>query len=101
MTKRGRVPGFTMSAEHRGKIQKSNILNALIQHAEGEREMSASQVSAGLGLLKKILPDLQSAESTIHGDQTIRILADKPLTEDEWEKRYCVTEAVHPAKAEH
>ena len=100
-TKRGRAPGFTMSAEHRGKIQNSNILNALIQHTEGKREMSASQVSAGLGLLKKALPDLQSVESTIHGDQTVRILADKPLTEDEWEKRYCAAEAVLPTKAEH
>ena len=101
VTKRGRAPGFTMSAEHRGKIQKSSILKALIQHAEGQREMSASQVSAGLGLLKKVLPDLQSVESTVHGDQTIRIVSAEPLTEDEWEKRYCVTEAVHPAKAEH
>ena len=89
-TKRGRPAGFTMSADHRLKIQKSNILRALIQHAQGEREMSPSQVSAGLGLLKKVLPDLQSVESTVHGDQTIRILSDKPMTEDEWEKRYCV-----------
>lgn len=55
---RGRAPGFTMSHEHRVKIQNSNILNALIEHVEGVREMSATQVSAGLGLLKKVLPDL-------------------------------------------
>jgi len=47
-----------MSHEHRVKIQNSNILNALIEHVEGVREMSATQVSAGLGLLKKVLPDL-------------------------------------------
>jgi hypothetical protein len=63
---RGRKPGFTMSNEHRDKIQKSNILNALIEHAEGRREMSATQVSAGLGLLKKALPDLNSVQ--ISGD---------------------------------
>lgn len=34
MTARGRKPGFTMSNEHRVKIQNSNILNALIKHAE-------------------------------------------------------------------
>lgn len=61
---RGRQPGFTMSNEHRVKIQQSNILNALIEHAEGVRDMSPSQVTAGLGLLKKALPDLSSIEHT-------------------------------------
>jgi hypothetical protein len=55
---RGRKPGFKMSDEHRVKIQNSNILNALIEHVEGNREMSSTQVSAGLGLLKKVLPDM-------------------------------------------
>lgn len=59
---RGRQPGFQMSDEHRRKIQNSNILKALIEHASGEREMGASQVTAGLGLLKKVLPDLSSVE---------------------------------------
>lgn len=61
---RGRKPGFRMSDEHRVKIQNSNILNALIEHVEGEREMSATQVSAGLGLLKKVLPDLSQTDVT-------------------------------------
>lgn len=64
---RGRKPGFRMSNEHRVKIQNSNILNALIEHAEGIREMSATQVSAGLGLLKKVLPDLSAV--TVSGDE--------------------------------
>lgn len=62
---RGRKAGFIMSDEHRVKIQNSNILNALIEHVDGKREMSATQVSAGLGLLKKVLPDL--AAVTIEG----------------------------------
>ena len=56
-----------MSHEHRVKIQNSNILNALIEHAEGVREMSSTQVSAGLGLLKKVMPDLQSVQHS--GDE--------------------------------
>jgi len=72
MAERGRQPGFRMSEEHRVKIQNSNILNALVEHACGEREMSATQVSAGLGLLKKVMPDL--AATTISGDD------DNPLT---------------------
>jgi hypothetical protein len=51
-----------MSDSHRVKIQNSNILNVLIEHVEGTREMNATQVSAGIALLKKVLPDLQAVE---------------------------------------
>jgi hypothetical protein len=64
-----------MSEEHRGKIRNSNILNALIEHAEGRREMSATQVSAGLGLLKKALPDLSSVELTGDEDNPVNVVA--------------------------
>lgn len=62
---RGRSP-YRMSEEHRDKIRNSNILNNLIEHVQGNREMTSTQVSAGLGLLKKCLPDLQAV--TISGD---------------------------------
>ncbi len=62
---RGRSP-YRMSEEHREKIRNSNILNALLEHVEGKRDMAATQVTAGLGLLKKALPDLQSV--TVSGD---------------------------------
>lgn len=75
--KRGRSPGFVMSEAHRVKIQKSNILTALIGHAEGKREMSATQVSAGLGLLKKCLPDLSAIEHTGANGGPIEIRATK------------------------
>lgn len=69
MAGRGRAPGFRMTSEHRVKIQNSNILNALIEHVEGIREMSATQVSAGLGLLRKVLPDLAaSADADTDGE---------------------------------
>lgn len=68
--KRGRTPGFAMTDEHRGKIQNSNILKALIEHAEGKREMGSSQVTAGLGLLRKVMPDLQSVAHS--GEMTLR-----------------------------
>lgn len=60
--KKGHAFSSPMSSEHRVKIQNSNILNALIEHACGDREMSATQVTAGLGLLKKVLPDLAAVE---------------------------------------
>jgi len=70
MAARGRTAGFRMSDTHRVKIQNSNILNALIEHVDGKREMSATQVSAGIALLRKVLPDLNT--TTIEG-------GDKPL----------------------
>jgi hypothetical protein len=63
MAERGRQPGFRMTDEHRTKIANSQILKCLVEHAEGSREMSATQVSAGLGLLRKVLPDLSSVEA--------------------------------------
>lgn len=60
---RGRKPGFKMTEEHRDKIRNSNILNALVEHVEGKRDMSSSQVTAGLGLLKKVMPDLTYNEN--------------------------------------
>jgi hypothetical protein len=79
---RGRKPGFRMSEEHRVKIQNSNILNALIEHVEGSREMSATQVSAGLGLLRKVMPDLAASADT--GD-TGELLPVNRMTDDELE----------------
>lgn len=63
---RGRTP-YRMSEAHRDKIRNSNILNALMEHVEGKREMAATQVTAGLGLLKKCLPDLQSV--SVQGEE--------------------------------
>lgn len=59
---RGRKPGFHMSDEHRTKIANSQILKCLLEHVTGKREMSSTQVSAGLGLLRKVMPDLASVE---------------------------------------
>jgi hypothetical protein len=69
---RGRKPGFTMSSEHRVKIQNSNILNALMEHVEGKREMSPTQVTAGVALLKKVLPDLQAVQHSGDADNPIQ-----------------------------
>ena len=61
---RGRTGGFRMSDEHRTKIQNSQILNALIEHTLGTREMGATQVTAGIALMRKVLPDLQNVQLT-------------------------------------
>lgn len=62
--KAGRRPGFKMTDDHRQKIAQSAILASLIAHVEGKRPMKATQVSAGIALLKKVLPDLQAVQVT-------------------------------------
>jgi hypothetical protein len=74
MAERGRRPGFRMSNEHRVKIQNSNILNALMEHVEGSREMSPTQVTAGIALLKKTLPDLAAVQISGDEDQPIKMV---------------------------
>lgn len=70
---RGRPAGFVMSEEHRTKIAKSQILKRLIGHVEGSVEMSGTQVTAALGLLKKVMPDLQSVQLSGDADNPIGV----------------------------
>lgn len=80
---------YQMSDEHRGKIQNSNILKCLIEHVEGARDMSASQVSAALGLLRKVMPDLSAAE--IKQETTVRYVArvpDKAKSATQWHQQH-------------
>lgn len=51
----------------REKIRASQLVNVLEEHVLEGREMSKSQVSAALGLLKKCIPDLQS--TTLSGGE--------------------------------
>lgn len=48
-----------MSDEHRTKIANSQILKRLIEFSEGKDDvnMSPHQVTAAMGLLKKVMPD--------------------------------------------
>lgn len=50
--------------EVRKRIQTSQLLNRLTNHALGEVDMTSTQVTAALGVLKKSLPDLQSVALT-------------------------------------
>ena len=67
MATRGRPPGFRMDDSHRTKIANSKILSRLIGHVEGTVEMSGSQVTAGIALLKKVMPDL-TENKQLHGE---------------------------------
>jgi hypothetical protein len=59
---------FRQAAKSRSAIRTTTIINHLQEHVSGEREMSATQVSAGLGLLRKTLPDLKVTEAELNDD---------------------------------
>lgn len=67
MATRGRTGGFKLTDEHRTKIANSQILNRLISYVEGKVQLEASQVTAGVALLKKVLPDLSSVDNKHSG----------------------------------
>ena len=46
----------------RSRIRTSHIMRRLTDHVLGEAKMSPSQVTAGLGLLRKTLPDLSQMD---------------------------------------
>lgn len=82
--------------EARLKIQTTQLLKRLQGFVLGEKDsktrkpvkMSRTQVSAALGLLKKTLPDLQSAELEVSGEITKRVVNAEPMSEDEWIRKY-------------
>lgn len=53
--------------ETREKIQTSQLVNRLTDHANGTVEMTSTQVKAAEILLRKSLPDLSSV--TVGGDE--------------------------------
>ena len=83
----------------RAKIQTTQIAKRLMDHILGNIELSATQVTAALGLLKKTLPDLQSLEV----DQTINdersVINAKPVSENEWETEYSLESPERPTKS--
>lgn len=79
MTQRGRPAGFRMDDSHRTKIANSQILNRLIGHVEGEVEMTSTQVTAGIALLKKVLPDMTDNMHRGDEDHPIRHLIERRI----------------------
>lgn len=57
----------------RAKIQTSQLINRLLSHANGDADMSATQIRAAEILLKKTLPDLQAVELSSDPDKPMRM----------------------------
>lgn len=59
--------------EVRTKIQTSQLLNRLTDHALGEIELSTTQIKAIEILLKKSIPDLASVELTGDSEHPVEL----------------------------
>lgn len=59
----------------RAKIQTSQLVNRLTDHALGKVELTATQVRAIEVLIKKTLPDLQAIAWGAADDETAQVLA--------------------------
>ena len=63
----------------RQRIQTSQIVNRLTDHVNGAVELTATQVTAALGLLRKSLPDL----TAISHSGAVELKRPNELTDDE------------------
>lgn len=71
MAKVGRPMNKLHQDDVRSKIQASQLINRLTDHAFGEIELSQSQIKAIEILLKKRLPDLSAVEHSGDADNPI------------------------------
>ena len=70
-----------MSDAHRTKIANSQILKRLIECGEGLTDMSPTQATVALGLLRKVMPDLQATQLTGPGDNGEHVVTFKTVYE--------------------
>lgn len=72
----------------RERIQTSMLINRLNSFVNGNVEMNSAQVTAALGLLRKVLPDLQASENKT--EVTHRYVARIPgeLPKEEWQSQH-------------
>lgn len=70
----------------RAKIRTSQLINRLTDHVLGKVDLSASQVTAALGLIRKTLPDLAAIE--VKAEVEHRTVSADVMKEDEWTKTY-------------
>lgn len=62
--------------EAREKIRTTQIVNRLTNHVLGKVDMSSTQVTAALGLLRKAIPDLAAHQHSGEVNHNINNVAD-------------------------
>ena len=72
----------------REKIRTSQITNRLIAFVNGSVEMTPHQVTAALGLLRKVLPDLASQELTITEQSPFALIPEQMQDVTAWQDTF-------------
>lgn len=62
--------------EARSKIQTTHIAKRLTDHVLGKVDMTSTQVTAALGLLRKVIPDLAAHQHSGEVNHNINNVAD-------------------------
>jgi hypothetical protein len=83
------------------KIQTTQLINRLNNHAVGKVDLSPTQVKAIEILLRKALPDLSAVDATMNGEVMNYVVSAEPMTEDDWETTYSVEPTGRPPKSTH
>jgi hypothetical protein len=83
-----RVRKIRHDDETRAKIKAGNIITRLMKFIDGEIVMESAAVTAALGLLKKVLPDMTSVEHSGEISTTYVARLPHPIGDiDEWHKQ--------------
>lgn len=69
-----RINKTTHADKTKRLIQASQLLNRLFSHANGEVEMTASQVNAAKIVIGKTIPDMKSVEITGDADNPVSLI---------------------------
>lgn len=62
----------TYAARVAARIKAGGIVFTLQEHILGKREMTSSQVTAALGLLRKVVPDQTKIEATHRREESLQ-----------------------------
>jgi hypothetical protein len=85
-----RIRKLRHDEETRQRIKIAQLVNRLQDHAFGKIPLEASQIKSIEILLRKVLPDLSSVNATVEIESRNNVISDQPLTEEEFEAKYCL-----------
>lgn len=84
-----RKRALSLTDDWRQKIQASMLINRLTDFVNGQVEMAPHQVTAALGLLRKVAPDLAATENKTEVTHNyVSRIPSASKTMDEWQSQH-------------